>query len=324
MSKPDLVLIGRNEGARLERCLASAQGLARRLVYVDSGSTDASVEKAEQAGAEVVHLDPSQPFTAARARHAGFLHLEKSGGAAEIVQFIDGDCEIVEGWIPAGVKALEADPALGLVTGWRSEMMPEASLYNALCHVEWRRPAGEIMACGGDMMVRAEAYRNAGGFNAQVIAAEDDELCCRLRKTGHTLKRLPLEMTRHDAAMRRFGQWWQRAVRTGHGFEQVNDLHPDYFKRERMRMWVYGGLLPLLALTGFLTSWWLVLGVAAVYAASYVRTVQGLQAHENLAPADARRHAGLLTLSKLPNILGALRYRGRKWFGRDMSIIEYK
>ena len=39
----DAVVIGRNEGARLLACLASLQGQVRRVVYVDSGSTDGSV-----------------------------------------------------------------------------------------------------------------------------------------------------------------------------------------------------------------------------------------------------------------------------------------
>ena len=50
----DAVVIGRNEGARLLACLAALQGRVRRLVYVDSGSTDGSVAVATAAGAEVV------------------------------------------------------------------------------------------------------------------------------------------------------------------------------------------------------------------------------------------------------------------------------
>ncbi|MGX9355705.1 glycosyltransferase [Roseobacteraceae bacterium S113] len=324
MNRPDLILIGRNEGDRLARCLASAQGLARRLVYVDSGSTDGSIARAEAAGAEVVVLSKEAPFTAARARDAGFAHLENTGGAAQIVQFIDGDCEIVLGWLEAGMTRITSDPSLGLVTGWRSELAPEASLYNALCHVEWRRPAGEIMACGGDMMVRAEAYRAAGGFNPAVIAAEDDELCCRLRRRGWRLERLPVEMTRHDAAMLRFGQWWRRAERTGHGFEQVNDLHPDYFTRERARMWIYGATFPGLAVISLFTAPVVIVLIAGLYVTSYARTVQGLTRAEGLSKSQALRQSILLTLSKFPNVLGAIRYRIRKARGSDMAIIEYK
>lgn len=323
MSAVDLILIGRNEGDRLKRCLASATG-ARRVIYVDSGSRDDSVAAAEAAGAEVVHLDPALPFTAARARHEGFLHLEATGGAAGIVQFIDGDCGIVPGWIEAGAAALVDDPSLGMVTGWRAEIAPEASVYNTLAHVEWRRPAGEILACGGDMMVRKVAYLQAGGFDATVIAAEDDELCCRLRKAGWRMKRLPVEMTRHDAAMTRFSQWWRRAERSGHGFAQVGWLHPEYFTRERKRVWVWGLILPLLAVVGVFAAPWLTFLVLLAYLASWLRSAQGLVRHDGLRWWQALHHGVFLTLSKFPNLIGMLRFHLRRLRGRDMRIIEYK
>jgi glycosyltransferase involved in cell wall biosynthesis len=65
-----VVIIGRNEGDRLRRCLESVAG--RDIVYVDSGSTDDSIATAERAGAEIARLDPATGFTAARARNAGF------------------------------------------------------------------------------------------------------------------------------------------------------------------------------------------------------------------------------------------------------------
>ncbi len=314
-----VVLIGRNEGARLEASLASLEG--RRVVYVDSGSTDGSVAAARDAGAEVVLLGPATPFTAARARHEGFQALGEE--PPEVVQFIDGDCTVVPGWIEAGLAALQDDPSLGQVTGWRSEIAPEASVYNALCDHEWHRPAGEITACGGDMMVRSAAYIEAGGFDAQVIAAEDDEFCQRLRKAGWSLRRLPLPMTWHDAAMTRFGQWWRRAVRSGHGFAQVGDLHARYFARARARVWLYGLGLPVLALAGLVFWGPLLALVLAAYLLSYFKTVQGLRG-EGMATGTALHHGVFLTLSKFPNLIGMLTYHWRKRRGAAMRIIEYK
>ena len=83
----DAVVIGRNEGARLLACLQSLAGQVRRLVYVDSGSTDGSVKAAQAAGAEVVVLDMEQPFTAARARNAGLAVL--ADNPPEFVQLVD-------------------------------------------------------------------------------------------------------------------------------------------------------------------------------------------------------------------------------------------
>jgi GT2 family glycosyltransferase len=317
------VVIGRNEGARLVACLASLQGQVGRVVYVDSGSDDNSVAAAEAAGAQVVELDTSRPFTAARARNAGYQALIGSFNPPELIQFLDGDCVLEPGWIASAQSAFGGHTDLGIVTGWRAEMHPEASVYNALCDFEWHRPAGDIDGCGGDMMVRRTAFDAAGGFDPTIIAAEDEEFCTRVRKAGWRVHRLPVQMTRHDAAMLRFSQWWQRAVRTGHGFAQVGALHPEYFARERMRVWVYGAALPVLAILSLVTTIWLLIAVLALYALSYVRTRQGLLV-QGLDPARATHQAVFLTLSKFPNLLGMLTYYWRRVRASDMRIIEYK
>ena len=172
MSRVAAVVIGRNEGARLERCLTSLQGQVDQIVYVDSGSTDSSVAFARSLGVSVVELDTSVPFTAARARNEGFAAVKD----ADYVQFVDGDCGVVEFWIEKAAEALDNAPRIGIVTGWRSEIAPDATVYNAMVEVEWHRPAGDIAACGGDMMVRADVFRELGGFNPRVIASEDDEI----------------------------------------------------------------------------------------------------------------------------------------------------
>lgn len=316
------VIIGRNEGARLIACLNSMQGAVERIVYVDSGSTDNSIAAARAIGAEVVELDCSHPFTAARARSAGFAAL-KAGDLPEFVQFVDGDCTLQEGWLAAAEQELADHDALGIVTGWRSEIHRDASIYNALCDFEWHRPAGDIQTCGGDMMVRSKAFDQVGGFAPTVIAAEDDEFCVRIRKAGWKMRRLPLPMTRHDAAMTRFSQWWSRAVRSGHGFAQVGFLHPEYFTRERKRVLFYGGLMPLIALLGAFVFLWIPLTVLALYALNYIRTAQGLQ-REGLPIDEALHHAVLITLSKLPNFQGMMTFWWRHLRGHEINIIEYK
>ena len=317
------IVIGRNEGKRLIACLKSLTGQGVEIVYVDSGSWDNSVAEARAAGALVVELDASLPFTAARARQAGFEALNATGDLPEFMQFVDGDCIVVPGWIAAAETALRDDPTLGLVTGWRVELYPERSIYNALCDFEWHRPAGDIATCGGDMLVRSAAFEAAGGFDGSVIAAEDDEFCVRLARAGWKLRRLPLEMTRHDAAMLHFGQWWQRAVRSGHGFAQVGWMHPPYFRREQLRVLAYGLILPLLAILGLFASGWLFLAVLAAYLMSYIRTKRGLVA-QGLPYWESRRHARLLTLSKIPNMIGMALFHWRRLRGRAMRIIEYK
>ena len=321
MTRLAIIAIGRNEGDRLQRCLSSLLGQAERIIYVDSGSSDASVTLAQGLGATVVELDMATPFTAARARNAGVAAL--GDDLPDFIHFIDGDCELVPGWIDVALAAMQADPTLGIVTGWRREIHPEASIYNAICDHEWHRPAGPITACGGDMLVRGTAFRQAGGFDPAVIAAEDDEFCLRVAMAGFSLIRLPQNMTRHDADMHRFSQWWRRSIRNGHGFAQLGALHPHHLARERMRVLVFAAVLPVLAVIGLMVTPWLFLGVLAIYLGSYLRTVIGL-VREGMEVRMAAHQGLFLSLSKFPNLIGMIIFHLRKRRGADMIIIEYK
>src|SRR4051812_38721510 len=89
-----IVIIGRNEGERLQRCFESVVGFLDRVVYVDSGSTDSSITTAESYGVDIVRLDMRVACSAARARNEGFQTLLEKGRQFQFVQFVDGDCEI--------------------------------------------------------------------------------------------------------------------------------------------------------------------------------------------------------------------------------------
>lgn len=317
------VVIGRNEGMRLQRCLTSLQGQLTRIVYVDSGSIDDSVNFARGIGAMVVELDTSVPFTAARARNAGFWALQ-GAGLPDHVQFVDGDCGVQPGWIADAQATLDMQPDIGIVTGWRQEIEPERSVYNALAELEWHCPAGDILACGGDMMVRSTAFVAVDGFNPRLIAGEDDDFCLRVRATGLRVHRLPQTMTHHDLDMTRFSQWWQRAVRAGHAFAQIGSLHPAHFVRDRQRVLLYGGAMPVLALAGLVTGQWFLLALPiGAWTFNWLRTWRGLM-RSGQPSAQAAHQAGALVLSKLPQMQGMLTFYFRKLRGADMQLIEYK
>jgi GT2 family glycosyltransferase len=215
------VVIGRNEGDRLVRGLRALDGWCETIVYVDSGSDDGSVAAAAALGVEVVELDLSTPFTAARARNAGFRRLAELDPGLELVQFVDGDCEIVPGWSEAATTFLRARPEIAVVCGRRLERYPDASIYNEMCHREWNTPVGEASACGGDFIIRAAAFESVGGFADGQVAHEEPELCGRLRRAGYRIWRIDAPMTLHDAAISRLGQFYTRNRRAGFGIAQA-------------------------------------------------------------------------------------------------------
>ncbi len=324
MSQVGVVVIARNEGDRLKRCLSSLIEEAQQVVYVDSGSQDDSVAYARSLGIETIILDESAPHTAARGRNAGFDAITAQGGI-DYVQFIDGDCGVEPGWIAAAQATLDQEASIGVVTGWRTEVDPTRNAYHAMCEVEWHRPPGDIASCGGDMMVRADAFRMAGGFNPRMIASEDEEFCLRLtERTGMRVHRLARVMTHHDIRMSRFGEWWRRHVRAGHGFAEVGRIYPWHFRRERMRVWIYAVALPVLALIGALIGqWWIMALVALAYGANWLRTAWGLR-RTGLGTTKALQHAGFILVSKLPQLQGMLTFQARRARGAEFHLIEYK
>ena len=328
MTSVGVVVIGRNEGNRLKKSLLSAIGENRTVVYVDSGSTDGSVQLAQSLGVGVVELDLSIPFTAARARNTGFEHLQQMDSKIEFVQFVDGDCRIVEQWWDAALKKLEQNPEIVVVCGRRKEEFPNDSIYNRLCDIEWDTPIGEAKACGGDAMMRVSALKSVGGFNPKLIAGEEPELCVRLRQAGGKIFRIDAPMTIHDAKITQFGQWWKRSLRAGHAYAEGSWLHgrsPErHWLKESRSIWFWGLILPLLALA----TAWFTLGVSlllllSAYLLLTYRIYQSAQRRE-LTASDARLYAIWCMLGKFPQAQGQIQFHVSRLLRRQRTLVEYK
>jgi GT2 family glycosyltransferase len=335
-SKPDdllesisvgAVIIGRNEGARLVSCLDALQSSAFSCVYVDSASSDNSVAEARQRGIEVIALDLSVPFTAARARNAGFASLEKLWPDIKYVQFIDGDCELDAGWMATAINYLEQKPEIAAVCGRRKERYPERSSYNALCDDEWNTPIGEAEAFGGDALVRKAAFISVGGYDDAMIAGEEPELCWRLRHAGWRIWRLDASMTLHDAAMYHFRQYWVRSLRSGFGYMQVywkcrtvSGATPLY-GRQILRAIFWAGLLPLVvAVSAILTPYALV-ALPAIYLVQIAR----MASRSGVTSGISWQYAALQQISKFAELLGIFKFVWRKWILRQTGgAIIYK
>ena len=318
-----IVTIGRNEGDRLRRCLQSLPPNVP-VVYVDSGSTDRSDIWAQDFGAELVRLDPSSPFTAARARNAGFRRLLEMLPDTLFVQFIDGDCELAASWPAAAVDLLKAHENVAAVFGRRRERFPDRSIYNQLCDWEWDGPPGDALACGGDVMMRASALQDVDCYRDSLIAGEEPELCVRLRAKQWRIVRLQADMTLHDAAMTRFSQWWQRTRRSGYAFAEGAHLHGAHPERhwvwESRRAWIWGLWLPLFCLAaGVLVMPWGFLSFI-VYPAQMLRQIL----RGNGAFRERVTKGFFQLLGRFPEALGQLQFLRDQLLRRTNTLIEYK
>jgi glycosyltransferase involved in cell wall biosynthesis len=309
-----VVVIGRNEGQRLIDCLNSLKTHRERTVYVDSASSDGSVEAAAKLCAEVVPLDMTIPFTAARARNAGFDAVMQRSPDTAFVQFLDGDCELDAEWIATATTFLAMRKDVALVFGRRRERHPGRTVFNAMCDREWDGTPGEVRECGGDLFIRVSALKDLGGYAGGLIAGEEPELC---------IWRLPSEMTRHDADISRLSQWWRRSVRCGHAYAQVSHLH----RTSPFRIWTknvrravfWGGLLPLTAIAGTAVH-----PAALALLLVYPLQIARLALRTTSKSGNTWLFAIFDVLGKFPEMQGIAQFHVNRLINRQQRIIEYK
>ncbi len=327
MSSLGVILIGRNEGDRLRRCIESVKTLCPQgttVVYVDSGSTDASQSLAESQGLTLLALDLNRPFTAGRARNEGAA-LVTARANPEHLLFLDGDCELVPNFLEAATTFLTSNPKVAAVAGRRRERHPNASVYNRLCDMEWNTPVGPASEIGGDALYRASAFNAVNGFNPAIIAGEEPDLCVRLRTAGWAIHRIDVEMTLHDAGMTRFSQWWKRSVRAGHAFAEGAWRHAGvgHWVRPAMRVWVWTIILPALVMvsTAFL-HWWSILLLLA-----YVKPLVGaarFRMKRGDSVADAATYSAFCLIAKFAELWGQSKFLLSRLTRKQTKIIEYK
>lgn len=276
LSEPTLsvVIIGRNEGERLERCILTAQAIEgwapSEILYVDSGSTDGSLGLAARLGATVLPLPPGA-FTAARARNLGWRT-----SVGELILFLDGDTLLDANFPVAALAELQKSPTNAAAWGHRREVCPCISIYVRVLDLDWIYPPGESLSFGGDVLVRREALEAVNGFDETLIAGEEPEMCRRMRGLGWRIQHIDVPMTLHDLAVTRFSQYWRRSQRTGYAFAAVSArfraTSDPYWSKEASRnrqrglFWLLSPILALAASLALLSPWpftlWLLLLLA--------------------------------------------------------------
>jgi cellulose synthase/poly-beta-1,6-N-acetylglucosamine synthase-like glycosyltransferase len=249
--------------------------------------------------------------------------------------FLDGDCEVADGWLARAKAEMEARPRAGVVCGRRRELFPEASVYNRLVDLEWDSPIGEAVACGGDSVIRGEAFEQVGGFDPTASAGEEPELCQRLRQAGWSVWRIDAEMTRHDLGMTRFRQWWRRQYRSGYNGLDILTRFPGQdrlFEKDlkRSRIWAIGW--PLMVVGAALIAILSGLSGGCIFAFWCIAFALPLQmlrlAFKIRSRVDSPRTAlayGVLTmLGKWANLAGQVGYILDRRRGKMARLIEYK
>ena len=318
-----VVVIGRNEGPRLLKCIDSIQSSDYpnlEIICVDSASTDGSPECAEALGATLVRLQP-ELLSAALARNAGWRQAQ-----GDFILFLDGDTVLEPHFITRAIAELE-NPDVAVVWGHRREIAPEQSLYVRVLDLDWIYPPGDSLFCGGDALMRRSVLEKVGGFDDTLIAGEEPELCRRIRAQGYVIRHIDAPMTKHDLAVNNFSAYWKRAFRAGHAYAEL----AERFRNSEDPLWLADSRRnykhALLLLSGLITLPLLPLPAASFLLLSAVALIlrSTLRSSWKTSGLSTRFYYALHShFQQIPILCGQLAYRRNQRCGRQQKLIEYK
>ena len=322
-----LVIIGRNEGQRLVRCLDSVKRMTLEnfkieVIYVDSASTDGSPEHAAATGARVITVKPQRP-SAALGRNAGWQSAQ-----GNLILFLDGDTILHPQFVARAMKIMQ-DPTVAIVWGHRRELHPEHSIYNRVLDLDWIYPPGPSEFCGGDALMRRSVLEAAGGFDASLIAGEEPEMCRRIRAQGHVIQHIDAPMTGHDLAITRFAAYWKRAYRAGHAYAEVaarfrNSVDPMWLKDSRRNLIHAAVLTGCLALLPLSLVWPALAVIVAVFMCFLVGRTFSRCGWKSVDRTTRLLYSIHAHLQQIPIAIGQLSYLINARRGKHSQLIDYK
>jgi cellulose synthase/poly-beta-1,6-N-acetylglucosamine synthase-like glycosyltransferase len=325
-----VVVIGRNEGERLEWCLRSVTAMqpidgAVEVIYVDSASTDGSAERAGALGTKVIRIAPLRPCAAA-GRNTGW-----KAASAPIVLFLDGDTVLAPNFVADSLHDFD-NPQVAVVWGHRREINPLGSIFNRVLDLDWLARPGPSDFCGGDALVRRSVLEDVGGFDESLIAGEEPEMCWRIRALGYTVLHVDRLMVGHDLAMTSWWQYRRRALRSGYALAEISrrfrHTSSPLWRRESRRNLVQGiAMLAVIAggpMLSLLARSFVPMALAAgIIVALALRTAHRVK----WKCQDFLTRLLYVLHSHLQHVLilcGQLKYQLDRLAGKTPNLIEYK
>ena len=183
------VIPAHNEEALIGRTIRSIHGaaaplgLAYEVVVADDDSDDATGAIARRLGARVTRVAHRQ---IAAARNSG-----ARAASGDVLVFVDADTVVTPGALRATVRAMDRGAVYGgAEVRWDGDIP------------FWTRPILRVMliayaivgvASGAYLYARRDAFDAVGGFDEALFAAEEADICFRLRRRGrHAWVRTPV------------------------------------------------------------------------------------------------------------------------------------
>lgn len=193
-----IIIKSLNEEKRISAAIESALRAVRRVggevILADSCSTDKTVELALAYPIRVVKLANADERCCGVGPQLGYQH-----SRGEFVYLLDGDMQMLEGFLEVALDFMLAHPDIAGVGGQLVELNTESLEYiarsaQARAHVK----PGAVDRLDGGGLYRRSAIEAAGYFSDRNLHSyEEFDLAVRLRSLGLKLWRLPLDVVHH-------------------------------------------------------------------------------------------------------------------------------
>jgi glycosyltransferase involved in cell wall biosynthesis len=184
----------RRVAASVESALAAVASVGGEVVLADSCSTDRTVELASAYPIRIVQLAHANERCCGVGPQLGYQHC-----MGEFVYILDGDMEMLPGFLARAVEFMQAHPEVGGVGGRVLEMNTSSLEY--LARVErgmGHMQAGEVDRLDMGGLYRRTAVEQSGYFsNRNLHSYEEFDLAVRLRVNGWKLWRIDQDAVRH-------------------------------------------------------------------------------------------------------------------------------
>ncbi len=197
-SRVSIIIKALNEEKRVvaavESALAAVQTVGGEVVLADSCSSDRTVDLASAYPIRIVQLAHADERCCGVGPQLGYQH-----STGDFVYILDGDMEMLPGFLPQALAFMQAHPDVAGVGGRVVEMNTSSMEY--LARVErgtGHMQAGEVDRLDMGGLYRRAAVEQAGYFSDRNLHSyEEFDLAVRLRVHGWKLWRLGVDAVRH-------------------------------------------------------------------------------------------------------------------------------
>ena len=186
------IVIGRNEGWKLTKCLESiykaisVNNLQAEVIYVDSQSKDDSITRAKKFDKIRIFQLLEKKVNAAKARNVGAK--EATG---KYLFFLDGDMELFPEFLTHAFSTKET--LVHPLVGGRLEhhyYNEKWALLDKKIFLTHKNPVFKPIA-GGTFIIEKTLWDSVDGMDNRFVVSEDPELGLRLAEKGVLLKSIP-------------------------------------------------------------------------------------------------------------------------------------